>query len=325
MPCRASSPVQDGGQQGTQPGADLDCGRVRAAAVHPPAPVLGAARAKRGWCTPRRGRGRAGAVAGPESCRWCGPSGLMSAPAAVFIPEPSARFPVCLPQVPSAIAIKGRILLPFLPQAGARRCRAEAPGHRTVPGREGAHPWGRQPLSPLGSHHRRSGCPTGFITAGGSSWRGQRLTRLTCRSAGEGVEAPGWRGWGCHTSPELWAGGGGGRHPSPEPPEGCRAGAAWLGKADGAVPLAPRPRWAGPCPLGWGSRSSSSRPDTRLPARGGAGCAVTPALPGSLPAPLHPRGQAGQAGGPARTLLKPPCSAVPQFPHCKSASTAGGG
>lgn len=74
--CRASIPVGDGGQQGTQPGADLGCGSVWAAAVcpspgarcHTRQVVLALAGQRPGWCHGQAGERPLARPLGADVC-----------------------------------------------------------------------------------------------------------------------------------------------------------------------------------------------------------------------------------------------------------------
>lgn len=185
--------------------------------------------------------GRAGAVAGVWPLGW--PRSQRPLRQLCLSPVPARVF---LPQVPSAIPIKGCILLPSLLLARARRCQEPCPpeaGASHSAGAGGAHPGAGRPF-PTGIQPWAAGAHP-WITPGGWEPHSCASDSREQRCRAEKPQCPG----------VSWAGG----PRSPEPP-----GSAGLGKGEGTEPPPRAP--AGPCPLGWGSRSSSSRPDTRLPA-----------------------------------------------------------
>lgn len=212
--CRASVPVGDGGQQGTRPGADLGCGSAWAAAV---CPSPGARCHTRqvvlapGWCHGQAGERQP--LAWPLGADVC--SGSCVYPRAQRVSLFAfLRFPLQLPlRAASCSPSCGR-----LEPGAAEPSPAEARGHRTVPGREVAHPWGRA----------EAGIPfprrdPGFIPLGGLSRPGQRLTcrQRRCRGGGAGDAASA-------QSPGL---GRGDTTLFPRALRGCGA----LGKGEGAV------------------------------------------------------------------------------------------
>lgn len=147
------------------------------------------------------GRGQAGAVAEVQPLAW--PRSQCPLLQLCLSPSPACVF---LPQVPSAIPIKGCILLPFLPSPAQ---------HPTVLGWGGAHPGAGSPF-PSGIL-----VPTHGITPGGWEPRSCASDR-TAEAAGQRIR----------NVPESWAGG----LRSPEP-----RGSAGLGKGEGAGPL-PEPQ-----------------------------------------------------------------------------------
>lgn len=190
--CRASIPVGDRGQQGTQPGADLGCGSVWAAAVcpspgarcHTRQAVLAPAGRRPGWCHGHAGERPLARPLGADVC-----SGSCVYPRAQRVSLFAfLRFPLQLPlRAASCSPSCGR-----LEPGAAEPSPAETRGHRTVPGREVAHPWGWAEASiPF---PRRD---PGFIPLGGLSRPGQRLTcqQQRCRGGGAGgaasVQSPG--------------------------------------------------------------------------------------------------------------------------------------
>lgn len=236
MPCHAMLCLQTGPGQGAGP--YLRCGSLWAVTICPsPDP----AHTKQGQCWSRQAE--AGLVLWLECGHWAGPGANVRSGSCVY---PQSRRAFSFLRFPLQFPLRAASCSPpcCWPEPGAAKSPARPRReHPTVLGREVPTLGPAVPFPPGSSHgqlvpthgsHREDGSPTPVPVTG----REQR-----CRA--EKPQCPG----------VSWAGG----PRSPEPP-----GSAGLGKGEGTEPPPRAP--AGPCPLGWGSRSSSSRPDTRLPA-----------------------------------------------------------